>query len=515
MRLASFDARRDVRRPMSQPPSYERLEQRFARIAHLDNALGILQWDQDTMMPDGAASARSESLATLKVMRHELLTDEALQDLLPAAELEAQPDVWRSANVREMRRQYMHATAVPADLVEATSKAVSESEMAWRRARRDDDFASLIPYLAEVLRLQRAVGEAKAVALGASTYDALLDSYEPDGRSERIDAVFGDLAKFLPAFTEAVLEAQARRPEVLPITGPFSIEAQRGLGMKMMKALGFDFERGRLDVSLHPFCGGSDDDVRITTRYDEADFARSLMGVLHETGHALYEQGRPLAWKRQPVGQSRGMALHESQSLLIEMQACRSPQFLTYAAPLMREAFGGSGPAWEADNLARLYTRVQKSLIRVDADEVTYPAHVILRYRLERAMIDDELQLKDLPGAFREGMKKLIGIEPPNDAMGCMQDIHWPAGLWGYFPTYTLGAMTAAQLFDAAKKQIPRLLDGIATGDFAPLVAWLRTNVHGKGSLLSTDELLIEVTGRPLDAEVFKGHLRARYLEGR
>jgi carboxypeptidase Taq len=195
------------------------------------------------------------------------------------------------------------------------------------------------------------------------------------------------------------------------------------------------------------------------------------------------------------------------------MQACRSPQFLAFAAPLMREAFGVSGPAWEAENLARLYTRVQRSLIRVDADEVTYPAHVILRYRLERAMVAGDLALADLPGAFREGMQQLVGITPPTDALGCMQDIHWPAGLWGYFPTYTLGAMTAAQLFDTAKKQVPGLLEGIARGEFAPLVAWLRASVHEKGSLLGTDELLVEVTGRPLDAGVFQAHLRARYLD--
>lgn len=501
---------------MSQPTSYERLEQRFERIADLDHALGILQWDQDTTMPEGASCARGDSLATLKVMRHELLTDRALADLLPAADQEVRSDLWRAANVREMRRLYVHATAVPVDLVAASSKAVSECEMVWRRARREDDFASLLPYLREVLRLQRAVGEATAVALGTSTYDALLDSYEPDGRCARIDAIFADLGAFLPAFTEAVLEAQARRPAVVPLRGPFAPEAQRALGVRMMRALGFDFQRGRLDVSLHPFCGGSNDDVRITTRYDAADFARSLMGVLHETGHALYEQGRPAAWKKQPVGQARGMALHESQSLLIEMQACRSAQFLTYAAPLMREAFGGErshGSGWDTSNLARLYKRVERSLIRVDADEVTYPAHVILRYRLERAMVDGDLALEDLPGAFGDGMKQLVGITPPNDAQGCMQDIHWPAGLWGYFPTYTLGAMTAAQLFDTAKRQVPALLDRIAVGDFSPLVGWLRANVHSKGSLWSTDELLLEVTGKPLDAEVFKGHLRARYLD--
>jgi carboxypeptidase Taq len=505
--------------------AYEHLLTRFERIANLDNALGILHWDADTMMPEGAAPARSDTLATLKVLRHELLADPALADLLAAAEQEAadqakaagdaaaaEAAAWQAANVREMRRQYVHATAVPKDLVEASSRAVSECEMAWRR---DNDFPSLLPLLEEVLRTQRLVGQAKAAALGTSTYDALLDSYEPDGRSARIDEVFGRLASFLPAFTEAALEAQARRPAVLPLEGPFPIEAQRQLGLRLMRLLGFDFDRGRLDVSLHPFCGGAEDDVRITTRYDERDFARSLMGVLHETGHALYEQGRPAAFKKQPVGQARGMALHESQSLLVEMQACRSREFLELAAPMMREAFGGSGPAWETDNLHRLYTRVARGLIRVDADEVTYPAHVILRYRLERAMIEGDLALRDLPGAFRDGMRDLVGVTPPDDATGCMQDIHWPAGLWGYFPTYTLGAMTAAQLFDAAKRQVPGLLGAIARGDFGPLVGWLRTHVHAKGSLRSTDELLVEVTGKPLDAAVFEAHLRTRYLEGR
>jgi carboxypeptidase Taq len=279
----------------------------------------------------------------------------------------------------------------------------------------------------------------------------------------------------------------------------------------MMGVLGYDFERGRLDVSTHPFCGGGDNDVRITTRYDEADFTRALMGVLHETGHALYEQGRPQAWMNQPVGQARGMSLHESQSLLMEMQACRSREFIAFAAPQMRDAFGGSGPAWEAEALWRHYTRVERGFIRVDADEVTYPAHVILRYRLEKAMIADELPLADLPAAWNDGMQALLGVVPPDDRLGCLQDIHWPSGGWGYFPTYTLGAMTAAQIFDAANRAEPEILPAIGRGDFAPLVGWLRANIHGQGSRWETNELLTRATGRPLDAAVFKAHLRRRY----
>jgi carboxypeptidase Taq len=280
-----------------------------------------------------------------------------------------------------------------------------------------------------------------------------------------------------------------------------------------MERLGFDFAHGRLDESLHPFCGGTPDDLRITTRYEEGDFTRALMGVLHETGHALYEHGLPAEWRRQPVGGARGMSLHESQSLLVEMQACRSREFLDFAAPLLRETFGGSGPAWSAENLHRLATRVERGFIRVDADEATYPAHVILRYRLERALVAGDLALADLPGAWGDGMVELLGVRPPDDRQGCLQDIHWYDGAWGYFPTYTLGAMSAAQLFEAAKRAVPDLLPAIAAGEFAPLVRWLRDNVHAKGSRYSTDEILTQATGRKLDAGAFERHLRLRYLD--
>lgn len=493
--------------------AYAELSAHFGRIAALSNAIGILHWDNDVMMPKGAAATRSDSIALIQVMRHDLTTDPRIGDWLDEAEGENDLGAWERANIREIRRIFTVETALPADLVSASSKATSACEMKWRQARADSDFASLLPDLAEVLRLQREIGQAKGAKLGLSAYDALLNDYEPGGRAEKIDALFGDLAAFLPNFLSQALEAQAKRPQGPALEGPFPVEAQRALGVRMMATLGYDFERGRLDVSTHPFCGGADNDVRITTRYDEADFTSALMGVLHETGHALYEQGRPAAYLDQPVSHARGMSLHESQSLLIEMQACRSKEFIRFGAPLMREAFGGEGPAWDVDALWRRYTKVAPGFIRVDADEVTYPAHVILRYRLEKALIADEMQLADLPGAWAEGMQSLLGITPPSDRLGCLQDVHWPSGGWGYFPTYTLGAMTAAQIFDAAKRAEPDVLPGIARGDFGPLVRWLRENIHSKGSLLTTDELLTQATGRPLDPEVFKTHLRRRYLE--
>ncbi|MFQ5619074.1 MAG: carboxypeptidase M32 [Rhodospirillales bacterium] len=496
---------------MSESP-YRRLETRFNRLLLLHDAAAVLHWDWATMMPRGGAGARSDQLAALKAVQHGILTDPETGDLLQAAGAEGGLDAWQAANLREMRRMWTHATALSEDLVHALSKAQSACETAWRAARADADFASVLGHLETLLALVREVAAAKSGTLDVSPYDALLDEYEPDGRSDEIDTVFRELEDFLPQFLGEVLERQARGPAVAAPEGPFPVDRQRALAVRLMEALGFDFDHGRLDVSLHPFCGGTVDDVRITTRYAESDFTSSLMGVLHETGHALYERGLPAAWRGQPAGLARGMSLHESQSLLIEMQVCRSHGFLTFAAPLMAEAFGAAGPAWETDNLYRLYTRVAPGLIRVNADEVTYPAHVILRYRLETAMIAGDLRAADLPGAWNDAMKDLLGLTPDNDADGCLQDQHWYDGAWGYFPTYTLGAIAAAQLFDAAWKADSAIGPGIARGDFKPLLAWLTDNVHAKGSLLSTRDLLAQATGRPLDAGAFKAHLRDRYL---
>ena len=492
--------------------AYLDLERRFGRLSALGGATGILGWDSQTTMPDGAAASRADQLATLRGLAHEILTAPRTADDLAAAEADgADLDAWQRANLREMRRAHDHAASVPGDLVEAASRAVSRSEMTWRAARRDSDFALLLPELSEVLRLQREIGQAKGAALGLSVYDALLDTYDPGLRQDTIDPLFSDLRTWLPDLVARARERQAAEPAPLPVAGPFPIEAQRRLGVALMAAVGFDFRRGRLDISLHPFCGGATDDVRITTRYDEADFGRAMLGVLHETGHALYEQGRPAAWRHQPVGEARGMSLHESQSLIVEMQACRSAAFFTYLAPLLRETFGTAGPAWEADNLHRLHTRVAPGFIRVDADEATYPAHILLRYELETALIAGDLPLADLPEAFNAGMKALLGLDVPNDRLGCLQDIHWPSGAWGYFPTYTLGAMAAAQLFQSASVAEPDLVPGLERGDFGPLRGWLRRHVHEQGSLHGTDALLKAATGSSLRTEAFRTHLEARY----
>ncbi len=491
--------------------AYDRLRERFRRIAALEDAMSVLSWDQQTVMPKGGGAARAEQMATLRVLRHEAITAPDMTDLLEAAgTLPLAP--WDAANLREMRREYAHAAALTSDLVDARSRAAAACETAWLSARPASRFKTVAKPLDTLVRLVREVAAAKADALGKNPYDALLDQFEPDGSSQAIDALFARLEPALGALLPQVLERQARQASSRP-AAEIPEDRQRALGLEVMTSLGFEFEHGRLDVSAHPFSGGIPDDVRITTRYDTADWSGSLMGVIHETGHALYERGLPRKWRGQPVGAARGMALHESQSLLMEMQAARSRAFFDHLAPMIRSAFGVKGQDWTPAALHRGATRVARSLIRVEADEVTYPFHVILRYRLERALLSGDLAVADLPGAWNDGMEKSLGIRPPDDRRGCLQDIHWYDGAFGYFPTYTMGALAAAQLYEAAGKSIPDRDAHVARGDFTPLLAWLRRNVHRWGSHHDTDTVLKKATGKPLAEDAFLAHIRTRYLD--
>jgi carboxypeptidase Taq len=465
------------------------------------------------VMPDGGRPARAEQLATLGVVCHEILTEAETGALLDQAEGEADALTrWQRANLAEMRRGYTHATALDSDLVEAMSKAATACEAVWREARPKGDFALVYPLLSEVLNLSRQAAAAKAEKLGCSPYEALMDQYEPGAREADIDRVFADYGAFLPDFLPRVLEHQARRGKPVEPKGPFPQSVQKDLAKRVMQSLGFDFTHGRLDESLHPFCGGVPDDVRITTRYNEDQFVQALMGVIHETGHALYERNLPAEWRLQPVGVARGMVVHESQSLLMEMQAARSAQFCRHLSGLLRETFPGNDDALSPDNLQRIYSRVEPGFIRVEADEVTYPAHIILRYQIEKSLFRDELQLADVPGVWREEFKKLLGLDVRSDREGCLQDVHWYDGAFGYFPCYSLGAMIAAQLFDAACRAHPEIPAEIEQGRFAILQGWLKANVHSLGSSLTTPEIVTHATGRPLDVGVFKRHLERRYL---
>jgi carboxypeptidase Taq len=498
----------------NQAPAYQKLHGHFARISDLLHVQAMANWDEAAMMPPGGGAARGAALTTLNVVIHELLTEPKLADWLGEAETEKLDD-WQRANLREVHRVYRDATCMPVDLVAARSAATSASEQAWRQCRERNDWSGMVPHLKQVVKFAREEAAVRAEASGLGLYDALLDTFEPDMRSVEVNKIFAELKTFLPDFVDQVLEKQAAEPP-LPVTGEFKVEDQKRLGEQVMSALGFDFEHGRLDVSHHPFCGGVPDDVRITTRYDQSNFMSALMGVIHETGHAMYEQGLPKRWRGQPVGLALSSGVHESQSLLMEMQACRTSEFFQFLAPKAQQVFLGShsnDPAWSPDNLFKLYTGVARSLIRVDADEVTYPLHVILRFEIEQALIEGQLEVEDLPGAWNEKMQKYLKLDTRDDyTNGCLQDVHWPAGLFGYFPTYTLGAMMAAQFFASARQDLPDLAGNISSGEFAPLLNWLRENVHSQGKYLNSRELLTRATGRPLAVGPFRQHLEARYL---
>jgi len=502
-------AERDIVTP------YAQLEARFAELHQLGHAQAMLAWDDAVMMPPGGGEARGEALAALAALAHRTLTAPGVGEMLDAAwEKSATLNEWQRANLRAMRRIHTRANAVPEGLVRAMQMATARCQQIWRLARAKNDWDAVAAPLADVLALAREEASALGDTLKLAPYDALLDSYEEGTRSHDVALLFDELKSFLPDMINQVLATQ-RKP--LPLPGPFPPDHQRKLGEELMRALQFDVRRGRLDVSHHPFCGGVPDDTRITTRYSEDDFLESLMAVLHETGHALYQQGLPAEWRNQPVGNCLGAAVHESQSLFVEMQVSRGAAFIDFAAPHLRQHLGGrqGDPAWSADNLHANAIQVSRGLIRVDADEVTYPLHVTLRFDLERALIAGDLDVADIPQAWNEGMMRYLGLSTEgNFKDGCMQDVHWFSGLFGYFPTYTLGALMAAQWFAAARKALPDMEAQIAAGDFAGLVGWLRREIHGRGQLKTATELLTEVTGQPLSLRPFKAHLERRYLGG-
>ena len=481
--------------------NYLKLESHFRRLHRLRHLGAICHWDRAAMMPVGSNEARSEALAELALIRHRRLTDPRVEDWLQRAASEPLDGPQR-ANLREMRRQWQQASVLPPALVEAKTLAAARCEHGWREQRRRNDWPGFAANLAEVVRLGREEAAIRAETLGIGHYESLLALYEPGMQVARLDGLFGELGTWLPALLRHALARQANRRCVRP-AGPFAVDAQRRLGLRLMTQLGFDFSRGRLDVSTHPFCGGTPEDVRITTRYRDDDFLQSLMAVIHEAGHGCYEQNLPAPWLTQPAGRARSMGLHESQSLLFEMQLARHPAFLAWLAPLLRDAFPqAAGDAFEPGNLHRLVTRVRPGLIRVEADELTYPFHVLLRYELERDLIEGRVEVRDIPELWHQKMERLLGLPTGQDYRnGCMQDIHWSEGSFGYFPTYTLGAMVAAQLYAALSREITGLEQQLGAGDFTALSAWLRARIWQHGSLLETDALLQQATA-PMTSRV-------------
>ena len=501
---------------MSANAAFSKLDALSRRLEAIEHAQSMLGVDEAVMMPVGGGEKRAEAMATLAGLYHEMATAPQVGDWL--ADAEAEPlDEMQALALGEFRRVYTNMTCLSSEFVSRQVNARIRSEQLCRELRPTGDWKTFLPAFEGVVATAREEAQLRADVLGLAPYDAMMEQYDPGNRATDIDPVFAGLKAFLKDFVPEALAHQedklARRP-LKPLNAPFPIDRQKALGLVMMEAIGFDFDHGRLDVSHHPFCGGVPTDIRMTTRYTEAEFLTSLMGTLHETGHGLYEQNLPHEWTHWPVGRARGMAIHESQSLFVEKQIARSPEFWEWAMPHVRETLGEEAVAgWELEDVLAHVHLIERGLIRVDADEATYPLHVILRYEIEKDLIEGRLAARDVPEAWDAKMREYLGLSTiDNMKDGPMQDVHWPSGALGYFPSYTLGAIIAAQLWSAIEHDHPSAREDMRHGRFVALNEWRRDRIWREASKYSTPDLLKRATGEPLSARHFEEHLRRRYL---
>jgi carboxypeptidase Taq len=489
---------------------YHQLEQEFRRLHAFRGVLALLRWDAAVTMPRGSADLRGDQLAALQIECHTLLISPRISRLLDRANAQSLAG-WQSANLREMRRLHDHAIATPQALIARMAKSFARAEARWREAREANDFGVLAPQLEETIKLVRSKAELLGQRFSLEPWDALADEFTPGLLARDIDTVFTPLTQRLPGLVTEAIELQATKPP-LPIEGRFSVSRQRGLCIDVMKALGFPFDRGRFDDSDHAFTEGVPGDIRVTTKFQLKDPFQGLLGALHETGQALYDLGLPSEWVDQPVGQDRGMALEESQSLLLEMMVGRSRAFVTYLRPLFEKHYGAAGPEWSEDNLYRWLNRVARGPNRMDADELTYQTHIWMRYELERRLLSGELAVKDLREAWNTLSSDRLGLVPANDLEGVLQDIHWAVGSFGHFPSYGVGAVIAGQLWETIREQIPGVEGEIAAGRFGGLLDWLRERVHSTGASMRVPQLVQHATGRPLSATPFLRYLERKYV---
>jgi carboxypeptidase Taq len=493
--------------------NYLLLEQKIEKISHLNNLLAVSHWDCATYMPEGSAASRQKEISTLSAMAFEMMKSDEVKNLINDSMDESDfLDDWQKANLKLIKKNYENSVCIPLELEIENNLASSECEFVWRKAKQENDFKEVEPYLDRVLDSVRRIASLKSDCLGKDAYDSLIDSFDPDSASNDASAVFSILKKELPELAGRIIEKQKSEKNI-NFSGEIGEETQKKICLKLMDYMGFDSKYGRLDKSVHPFCGGTLDDVRMTTRYDTKNFISGLLGVIHETGHGLYQQNLPKKYKYQPVGQAKGMAFHESQSLIMEMQAATTHEFLYFISKLLSDEFGLTSSEYSAENLYNKINKVSRSFIRVDADEVTYPLHVILRFEIEKSIIKDNLKASDIPAIWNEKMKEYLGVIPENYAKGCMQDIHWYSGWIGYFPSYSKGAIIASMLMKAAENKHPSIKQDLRTGDFSKLNDYLNENLRSYGSVYSEKELLNKATGKDkVDANIFLNYLKDKYL---
>ncbi len=491
---------------------YAKLCDHARETAMLETIESVLGWDERTYMPIAAGEYRAEQITYLSGRIHKRRTDERVNDWLKQLEesdLATDPHSDSGTVIREMRRNFDKQVKLPQELVEQLTRAAVLGQQVWVEARKNDNYASFEPTLKRMFALQRE----KADALGYkdSPYDALLDEYEPDETAANVTQVLAALRKELVPLVQAIGASHKKAPiEVLRRDYPAALQAT--FGKQTAAKLGFNFDRGRLDVTHHPFCSGmGPHDCRITTRYDEKFFPSAFFGILHEAGHGMYDQGLRPDQFGLPTGHYLSLGIHESQSRMWENLVGRSRSFWEYCFPHAKIAFGASLEDVKLDDFYFAINDVRPSLIRVEADEATYNLHIIVRFELEQALIKGDLTTADLPGAWNDRYREYLGITPPSDADGVLQDIHWSAGLVGYFPTYALGNLYASQFFAKADKELGGLDAQFARGEFHGLLSWLRRNIHERGMCYSEGELVQKVTGEPLSHEYLMQHLRSKF----
>lgn len=494
---------------MNPQTAYDALKKELFQLAIINSTNALIGWDENTHLPDNGTAWRAEQSAFFGKLSHATFTKKEIGDLISAVEgsdlaKDGASDI--GANIRELRRSYTRATKLPGSLVEEMAKHNVLAQQAWVDARKNKTFPTFAPWLKKTYDLKRQ--EAECVGFKEHIYDALLDDYEPYETAAGARKVLEGLRDELVGLVKKVQNSPKKAPE---LKGPFPLDAQEKFGKLAAEKVGFDFTSGRLDVSVHPFCSGmAAGDTRMTTRYDESDLVGAFFGVLHETGHGLYEQGLKKAENPGlPIADAISLGIHESQSRMWENLVGRSKAFWSYFAPIAREHFSTLKSVSDQDMMFA-FNDVAPSFIRTESDEVTYNLHILLRFELETALLSKELDAKDLPEAWNAKMKQYLGITPPDDAKGCLQDVHWSCGLVGYFPTYTLGNLYSAQFFEQARKDLGDLDAMFAKGEFAPLLGWLRKNIHQHGKRYSARDLVKKVTGSDLSATALLSYLKKK-----
>jgi carboxypeptidase Taq len=494
--------------PHAMPDAYEALLAAVREIGQVASLEALLDWDLETNMPPGGLNVRAEQLAFVASLAHQRRSDPKLGELLSRID-EATADPIRLANLREIRRFHERAVKIPTDLVRRIARTTTIAKAVWTKARAESKFALFAPHLTELLELKGQMAD--ALGWQEERYDALLDEYEPGMTTAQVSRLFGELRGPLSDLVRQ-LAAAKRKPDSSILHRQYPREAQERFARRLAEAIGFDFDAGRMDVSTHPFCTSmGPGDVRFTTRYAEEFFNPAAFGVLHEAGHGLYEQGLDPAHLFTPMGQAVSLGVHESQSRLWENFVGRSREFWEHFFAGCQKTFPLALDDVALDAFYAAINAVCPSPIRVEADEVTYNLHIILRFDLERELLSGKLAVPDVPAAWNEKLKELLGITPRNDAEGCLQDIHWSMGAFGYFPTYTLGNIYAAQIQAAARQAIPDLADRIRRGDFSALLGWLRTNIHRLGQQYRSADLIRKVTGGPPSIGPFLEYVRGKY----